>query len=109
MSERVSDERLRQIAETSYCLEEEKRGMARELIERRAAERWIPVQERMPADRKAVLVRCPERQNTYCATWEAPHWRVFGSFGCHVEEDVHFWRPLPAPPAQQPVQPEEDQ
>lgn len=32
MSERISDERLRQIAETSYCLEEEKRAMARELI-----------------------------------------------------------------------------
>ena len=66
-------------------------------------ERWIPVQEAMPPDTKAVLVWCPERKNTYSANWVVPFWCHFADNGNRkVEQVVTHWQPLPAPPKVKP-------
>jgi len=59
---------------------------------------WIRVQERMPPDTKSVLVWCPERRNTYTATWRVPFWEYFGGNGRQLEETVTHWMPKPEPP-----------
>lgn len=71
----------------------------RELAEAKERERWIPVNEGLPEDRKAVLVWCPDRKNKFCVTHSESGWRVFGAHGNHLlDEEVTHWRPLPAPP-----------
>ena len=58
---------------------------------------WIPVSERLPKERIAVLVYCPERKNIYCACYEEKQWWIFGAYFKKIEEDVIAWMPLPKP------------
>lgn len=57
--------------------------------------KWIPVSMKLPEDRCAVLVWCPERKNTYCAYLEKEQWWIFGAFGQIVPNEVIAWMPLP--------------
>lgn len=58
---------------------------------------WVPVSERMPEDRYAVLVWCPERKNIYCAYREENQWWIFGTYSIKVSLEVTAWMPLPEP------------
>lgn len=57
--------------------------------------RWIPVNEKLPEERIAVLVWCPERKNIYCACYEGKHWWIFGAYFKKIELEVIAWMPLP--------------
>ena len=61
------------------------------------AQQWIPVSERLPKERVAVLVWCPERKNIYCACYEEKQWWIFGAYFNKIEFDVVAWMPLPKP------------
>jgi hypothetical protein len=63
---------------------------------------WIRVQERMPPNTVAVLVWCPERENTYTANWRAPFWYHFADGGRRMKQMVTHWMPLPDPPLDPP-------
>ena len=67
--------------------------------------RWIPVTERLPEEKLAVLVWCPQRKNIYCAYYDKRNankvvyseWFIFGAFNTIIDEDVVAWMPLPKP------------
>lgn len=67
---------------------------------------WISVDERLPENRIAQLVWVPERRNIYAAYFDKEvgdgYWRVFGSYGRAIEQEVTHWMPLPDPPDVQP-------
>jgi len=58
---------------------------------------WIPVREKLPEEKIAVLVWCPERKNIYCACLEENQWWIFGAYFQKVEFEVIAWMPLPEP------------
>ena len=58
---------------------------------------WIPVSERLPEEKIAVLVWCPERKNIYCACLEENQWWIFGAYFQKVELEVVAWMSLPLP------------
>lgn len=76
---------------------------------KRVSDGWIPVVERLPEQhRRAHLVYCAERQNTYTAYLDEGDnqegfgalescWRHFGGDGGFVHGVTH-WMPVPAPP-----------
>ena len=57
--------------------------------------KWIPVSERLPEEKMAVLVWCPEYKNIYCAYLEKKQWWIFGAFVQIVPNEVVAWMPLP--------------
>ena len=59
--------------------------------------RWIPVSERLPEEKQAVLVWCPQYKNIYCAYLEKEQWWIFGAFVQIVPNEVIAWMPLPTP------------
>ena len=81
------------------CAEEHEQLAAwlTELAERREADRWISVKERMPESRIVVMVYCPERKTQYCAFYADKHWQIFGSYDT-VWGEVTHWKPLPKAP-----------
>ena len=58
---------------------------------------WVPISERLPEERIAVLVWCPERKNIYCACYEEKQWWIFGAYFKKIEDDVTAWQSLPEP------------
>lgn len=56
---------------------------------------WIPVSERLPEERKAVLVYAPEYKNIYCAYLDGNTWFIFGGYGSYAVSNVTAWMPLP--------------
>ena len=68
-----------------------------DVLEKQITDGWIPCSERLPEERIAVLVWCPERKNIYCACYEEKQWWIFGAYFKKVELDVIAWMPLPAP------------
>lgn len=62
---------------------------------------WISVKERLPGDRRSVLVYCPYNKCIFTAYYDdfAGEWVHFG--GC-MPGEVYFpvthWMPLPEPP-----------
>ena len=64
---------------------------------------WIPVTERLPELRHAVLVYAPYMQNQFMAYWTGNEWRNWGPDDwadrvfpkCH---EITHWMPLPEPP-----------
>lgn len=79
--------------------------MAIEALQERKAGKWIPVTERLPEEKLAVLVWCPQRSNIYCAYHDKRNvnkvvyseWFIFGAFNTLVNENVVAWMPLPEP------------
>lgn len=57
---------------------------------------WIPVTERLPEKRLAVLVWCPEYKNIYCAYLDREQWWIFGTY-TKLDFEVVAWQPLPEP------------
>jgi len=79
---------------------------AADAIEELSKPRWIPVTERLPEEKKAVLVWCPKYLNQYecylvCDAFGKREWIVFGSFGIHLNLQPTHWRPLPEPPKEE--------
>lgn len=74
-----------------------------ELQERREADKWISVKDRMPEPRVAVMVYCPEYKNQYCAFYEDKHWQVFGAYDT-VWNEVTHWKPLSQDPEESEVE-----
>lgn len=60
---------------------------------------WIFVEEKLPEERHAVLVYCPERKNIYCAYHNKKKWWVFGADNRQIELEIVAWKPLPIPPS----------
>jgi hypothetical protein len=58
---------------------------------------WIPVTERLPEEKQAVLVWCPEYKNIYCAYCANGNWWIFGAFSQIIPNAVIAWQPLPEP------------
>lgn len=65
---------------------------------------WQPI-ETAPKDRKAILVYCSERKNTYTAIWgkvggfwNEDGWAHFGGNNNGMYEKPTHWMPLPPPP-----------
>jgi len=65
-------------------------------VERQTGE-WIPVSERLPEERKAVLVYAPEYKNIYCAYLDGDTWFILGGYGSYAVANVIAWMPLPEP------------
>lgn len=62
---------------------------------------WISVNERLPEDRRSVLVYCPYNKCIYTAYYEDfnDEWYYFGCGGrIEVYYTVSHWMPLPEPP-----------
>ena len=59
---------------------------------------WISVKDRLPEDRKAVLIRCPEIKCSFTAIWREGTWEYFGASSQPVRFEVTHWQPLPPPP-----------
>lgn len=57
-------------------------------------QKWIPVSERLPLERNAVLVW--SINNTYCAYLEDGKWYIFGAYDWELKEVV-AWMQLPKP------------
>lgn len=74
-----------------------------ELAERRKADKWISVKERMPETCVAVMVYCPEYKNQYCAFYDGTHWQVFGAYDT-VWNEVTHWKPLSHDPEESEVE-----
>ena len=62
-----------------------------------SADKWIPVSERLPEERKSVLVYAPEYNNIYCAYLDGDTWFIFGGYGSYAVANVTAWMPLPTP------------
>lgn len=62
------------------------------------AGQWQPIKT-FDGRTQAVLVRCPERQNTYAACQRDGKWWVFGGNHNEVTEPISHWQPLPEPPS----------
>lgn len=58
---------------------------------------WIPVSEKLPEERKSVLVYAPEYKNIYCAYLDGDTWFIFGGYGSYAVANVTAWMPLPEP------------
>lgn len=105
MTERVSDARLAELAtwkpgagtKALSAQREEWQAMARELLERREAERWIPVTERLPPTGHPVLCKAAGPSKVFAASYmPRGGWMDFNG----ALRDPAWWReigPLPAP------------
>lgn len=93
-AEEVAEE---QVKRCEKCAEEHRQltEWLKELKQLREQTRWIPVSERLPKERKPVLVYCLERKNIYCAYYEEKQWWIYGAYFTKIEEDVIAWQPLP--------------
>lgn len=106
MRERISNERLEELSSTDWCEIEEVYAMADELLERRAAERWIRL-DSAPTDGTRIVLYCGFGYPAVVVFFGIFHpnspgkpcWRVD-----YTNQPVHFsgeqarWRPLPEPP-----------
>jgi len=72
------------------------RNMAIKALEQQPS--WISVEERLPEERKAVLIHCPEIKCTFTATLETlldtQIWWSFGGDG-PIQYEVVAWMPMP--------------
>ena len=94
----ISDERLREIADdevsalsTPYPHIQE---MARELLGRRKADRWIPVKNKPPEGQKFLVLRRKVAPTIQSALYRDGRFLFAGE----ALSSVTHWRPLPAPP-----------
>ena len=71
-----------------------------ETIERLQKPRWIPVTERLPEEKYAVLVWVPKYRNHYVCFISDGEWYLFGGHNVIVV-GVTRWMPLPEPPEEE--------
>lgn len=80
-------------------LSEENESLTAENRKLKEAQRWIPVEEKLPEIKKAVLVYAPINKNIFEAyLGEQGIWHFFGGGLPTINDVVTHWRPLPAPP-----------
>ena len=106
----ISEERLKEVirahehpedwpcGEEVACLDEkEELALCVELLERRKADRWIQVSERLPDAVDDYLVEIQSARGL--AKWRDVKTFADGKFhGMRCGDNVTHWRPLPVPP-----------
>src|SRR5262245_50521410 len=105
MTERISEERLKFLAEMpptrSDALAQECRSMARELLELRKLREWRPISE-APKDGTTLLlwIEWYGAHEPEIGSWVEAHegWYVRGH-SRKVVVSVTKWQPLPSPPS----------
>jgi hypothetical protein len=65
--------------------------------------KWIPVTEKLPEEKHAVIVWEPKYLNPYICVLSEGDWYVFGGYGVKVYGVTH-WMPLPQPPKAEEVE-----
>ena len=63
--------------------------------------RWIPVTERLPEERKGVLIWERRYPLPYAAALFSDGWYIVGSCGVRVAINPTHWQPLPEPPKEE--------
>jgi hypothetical protein len=67
--------------------------------------KWIPVAERLPELRMAVIVYAPYMKNEFMAYWTGSRWMVWaaGEYEREMPEyhQITHWIPLPEPPKEE--------
>ena len=59
---------------------------------------WIKCSERLPQNKRAVLVLSPSNRCIFCAYWDTDQWLYFGGYPQPISHPVTHWRTIPPPP-----------
>jgi hypothetical protein len=59
---------------------------------------WIKCSERLPQNKRAVLVLSPSNRCIFCAYWDTNQWLYFGGYPQPISHPVTHWRTVPPPP-----------
>jgi hypothetical protein len=101
--------RLRNISNSDSNIKSNYIGLtmiqAADAIEELSKPKWIPVTERWPEERMAVIVYAPYMKNEFMAYWTGSRWMVWaaGEYEREMPEyhQITHWMPLPEPPKEE--------
>ena len=68
-----------------------------EILDEAIARQWVSVSERLPEERRDVLVWDSLYENKYTMYWEEGQWFLFGG-SAEVNYNITHWKPLPEAP-----------